>query len=334
MQQRFISLALLLSIAVSVRVFSAEAIELDEADSSVKYQKAIAPYIETAAGTYHDAELRFEAGLPHGDQFYVIARITRVRGVCALTVVRVSNIDKKEMVIRGQIERIENELKTRVGFKKGDQISLPSSTVIDWKITHSDGRVEGDVVGKYLASLGPNVSGSDLLVDQRDFDMRSLEASQTIENAFGQVYLQFFDDKDLKVEAVASDPPTIKEWPSLTRKFHGTAPEALVAELTNRAEAIKATKKVVVELTGLEGKPIVLVQAYVVLKKGNTLFEFRQFLHFQYRKADELEKVFWGARIGRWMDLKPKVSQVSEPKSASATSPAASRVAPPVGAGH
>jgi hypothetical protein len=321
MKKYFASLTLLIALAIPVQ-FEAAALPEASAESSapVKYQKTIASYIAAGVGSYPAAKKRYENGLPRTDRFYVVARLARGAGICAMAVVRVSGIDEQNGTVNG---RIENEIDGRLGYHEKDEITVPESAVIDWKIAHSDGSVEGDVVGKFLNSSGAGAKASELLVDQRDLDLINLEKSQIVEDAINQTFLQLFDDKGIKVQATPSAiAPAIKEWPDLYRKYRDRTPDELIAELSARAAAIRATRKVTVELSGIDDKKIILVAAFVALKKGGSIFEIEQYLHFNYTGAKKLGGVIWGLREGRWLDSKPNTNQPPDRASSSVTTPA------------
>lgn len=239
--------------------------ESSDATSTTRYQKAIAPYIAAATSTYPDAKKRFLAGLPRKEAFYVSARVSRVIGLYALAIVKVTSIDESEKLIHG---RVQNDVGEHTGYTEGDDISFPESEVIDWKISHPNGAEEGDVVGKYFASLGPDINVNGLLADQRDADLGKLENSKTVESALDNTFLRLFDDKNLKVEVLPSSiAPAIKVWPSLYRKYRDLTPDALIAELNKRAAAIAKTDKVTVEPSSFQDKSLIMVSAYVVLGK-------------------------------------------------------------------
>jgi len=293
-------LALLAPLALPAAAQPAEAARADASpEPTVRYQRAIAPYIASGVGTYPGARQRYLAGLPGKDSFFVIARLTRGPSICALAVVRVAGIDGKKGVISG---RIVNAVTGHSGYRQGADIAFPESEVIDWKIGHSDGSEEGNAVGRYIASLGPGVDPSELLVDQRDVDLTGLERSQTVETAIEQTFLRFFGDGDLRVDAAASTPAALKEWPALTRRYRHTPPADLLAEFGAKATALGPARKVTVESMDFQGRKIVLVAAYVVLGKGDSIFEIKQYLHFYYRDAKVLDRVIWGLREGRWID--------------------------------
>lgn len=273
-------------------------------EEPVRYQAAIAPYIAASIGTYPDARKRFLAGLPRKTSLIVSVRLDGGGGPPGLATIKVTNIDEKKGLIYG---RSLADVKGHFGIRQDDDVTLHEADVIDWKITHPDGSVEGDGVGKYIDSLGSDTNPSDLLLDQRDKDLLSIERSKTVETALNQTFLDLFGDKDLKIQ---SDPsvvaPAVREWRSLARKYHGIPPEGLVAELSERAEAIKATRKVTVEDQPFMGKDLVMVTAYVVLRKGDVVFEITQYLQFYYSSKKTLERVDWGLRVGRWIVMGAK----------------------------
>lgn len=242
-------------------------------------------------------------------------------GLYALAIVKVTSIDESEKLIHG---RVQNDVGEHTGYTEGDDISFPESEVIDWKISHPNGAEEGDVVGKYFASLGPDINVNGLLADQRDADLGKLENSKTVESALDNTFLRLFDDKNLKVEVLPSSiAPAIKVWPSLYRKYRDLTPDALIAELNKRAAAIAKTDKVTVEPSSFQDKSLIMVSAYVVLGKNDVLFEINQYLHFYFDRKGHLDRVAWGLRAGRWMNLPPKASPSADPILSPGTPPAA-----------
>jgi hypothetical protein len=298
------------------------------AGPSVIFQKEIAPFIAQSRTTYPQARKRYEAGLPKTHVFYVAVRQTDRFGQVDLLWLRVSRIDEKKSEVTG---RIGNEKQTLVGYSPGDRVSCPETDVVDWKISHPDGTEEGNVLGKYLASLGPDADVRGLLQDQREADMLAMQKSPAVDRAFGETFLQLFGDADLKVERVESSPSTIVEWPALTRKYHDVPSKRLLAELQAKAAAIKATKRVTVEESGGYGNAAVVLAAYVVTQKNHVVYEVRQFLHLNYDDKDKLDKATWGLRSIRTVQINPAANQPVPPP-AKVAPPVDAPVTPPSGA--
>jgi hypothetical protein len=273
-------------------------------EEPVRYQPAIAPFISASVASYPDARKRFQDGLPRKTYLFVSVRLGGGGGPPGMATIRVSSIDDRKGLIYG---RALEDVKGRFGIRQDDDVTVHEADVIDWKITHPDGSAEGDAVGKYIAALGPDANPSGLLLDQRDKDLNAIEGSKTVDAALNQTFLDLFGDKNLRVQLEPSvAAPAVREWRSLATKYFGTSPTALVAELGARAEAIKATRKVAVEKGDIDGRDLVTVTAFVVLRKGDVVFEVTQDLQFFYSARKELERVDWGLRVGRWIMMAPK----------------------------
>ncbi len=274
------------------------------AEEPVRYQPAIAPFISASVATYPDARKRFEDGLPRKTYLFVTVRLGGGGGPPGMAKIRVSSIDDGKGLIYG---RALEDVKGRFGIRQDDDVTVHEADLIDWKITHPDGSAEGDAVGKYIASLGPDANPSGLLLDQRDKDLNSIEGSKTVDAALNQTFLELFGDKSLRVQSEPSvAAPAVWEWHSLATKYFGTSPTALAGELGARAEAIKATRKVAVEKEDIDGRDLVTATAFVVLRKGDVVFEVTQDLQFYYNAKKVLERVDWGLREGRWIVMGAK----------------------------
>jgi hypothetical protein len=307
--RKVVLLAFLLSV-YSVEVFADSQGGSNGAEPNARYQKAIAPYIAAAVSTYGNAKKQFLAGLPRKDAFYVSARVSRVTGVYVLAIVKVTKIDESKGLISG---RVQNDVGGHTGYRKYDDISIPESEVIDWRIARSDGSDEGDFVGKFIASLDPDTNVAELLADQRDVDLAKIQTSKTVDKALDSTFLKLFDDKDIRLEASPSASPASNVWPSLEKKYRDLGPDALTAELKNRAAAIGKTDKVTVEHSDFQNRDLIMVAAYVVLKKNDVLFEISQYLHFYFNAKGRLDRVAWGLRAGDWILLAPKANLSANP---------------------
>jgi uncharacterized protein YegJ (DUF2314 family) len=145
---------------VAVIIVSAAAIAQSQPDRPLRAlgQKQIdvamrteKPYIAKGRATYPAAKRRYLAGLPHGDIFYVRKWLHDPRGDQSEEVfVKVTAI--KSGVVYG---RIANKLLGVRSFRRGQRISFPESDVLDWTISHPDGRDEGNYVGNFMDTYKP-----------------------------------------------------------------------------------------------------------------------------------------------------------------------------------
>src|SRR5689334_2524860 len=119
---------------VSVSVQSAERLE-----------KAMAPHVAQARASYPQAKQRFLAGLPKGQSFFLVTRITDSKGNMEQIFVAVQSISNG--AVTGRVASNINRLE---GIRRGDGLTLPETRMIDWLITKPDGTEEGNFVGKFL----------------------------------------------------------------------------------------------------------------------------------------------------------------------------------------
>jgi hypothetical protein len=110
-----------------------------------EYNKAVAPYIEKARKTYPDAKKRYAAGLPDGQHFFAVAKLKDKEGRVEQVFISVARIEGDKIT-----GRIANTILVVQGFKEGDVYTFPEGELVDWLITHPDGKEEGNVVGKFL----------------------------------------------------------------------------------------------------------------------------------------------------------------------------------------
>ena len=108
-------------------------------------EKAIAPYIEKARKTYPDAKKRYLAGLPQGQNFFVVTKLKDKRGKFEQVFITVARIEGDKIT-----GRIASPIGVVQGFKQGDAYTFPEAELVDWLITRPDGSEEGNVVGKFL----------------------------------------------------------------------------------------------------------------------------------------------------------------------------------------
>lgn len=111
------------------------------------YRAAIAPYVAKGRKTYPDAKKRYLAGLSAGQNFFVVTNLADGSGTSEQVFVAVASI--KGDRITGRIASDILGLGVK-GFKNGDPYSFKESELVDWLITHPDGREEGNVAGKFL----------------------------------------------------------------------------------------------------------------------------------------------------------------------------------------
>ena len=107
--------------------------------------RAMQPAIEQARTTYPNARRRFLEGLPEGAAFYLTTRLRDERGKVEQVFITVESIDAG-----GITGRIANAISTVSGYVEGQTHVFSESEVLDWTIVHSDGREEGNYIGKFL----------------------------------------------------------------------------------------------------------------------------------------------------------------------------------------
>lgn len=110
-----------------------------------EYRVAIAPYVEKGRQTYPEAKRRYLAGLPAGQNFFVVTNLRDDFGTIEQVFITVASI--KGDRITG---RIASDIIGVKGFNKGDPYAFQEGELLDWLITHPDGREEGNVVGRFL----------------------------------------------------------------------------------------------------------------------------------------------------------------------------------------
>lgn len=119
---------------------------LNPSDISAK-DKEFEPFILLALKTYPDAKKRYLIGLPRGEHFYVVTRLSEGTGTFEQTFIAVTEI--QDGFISG---KIANNLVTLKNLKVGDPVKFPESKVMDWLISKPDGSEEGNFVGKFVDS--------------------------------------------------------------------------------------------------------------------------------------------------------------------------------------
>jgi uncharacterized protein YegJ (DUF2314 family) len=113
-------------------------------------EKAVAPYVKTARETYPAARAKFLAGLPTGQTFYVVTRLTDPGGHAEQAFIRVQAIEGSSItgIIASHLQLISNR-------NAGQSYTFDESDLVDWVITKPDGSEEGNVVGKFLDTYKP-----------------------------------------------------------------------------------------------------------------------------------------------------------------------------------
>ena len=113
-------------------------------------EKAVAPYVKTAKDTYPAARAKFLAGLPAGQTFYVVTRLTDPGGHWEQAFIRVQAIEGGSItgIISSHLQLIQNR-------SAGQSYTFDDSDLVDWVITKPDGSEEGNVVGKFLDTYKP-----------------------------------------------------------------------------------------------------------------------------------------------------------------------------------
>lgn len=110
-----------------------------------EYNKALEPYIKKARATYPQAKTRYSNGLPSGEYFFITTRLHDFTGNFEQVFILVENINNS--MISGVIY---NDIRSVVGYRKGQKYKFPENEIYDWLITKPDGSEEGNFVGKFL----------------------------------------------------------------------------------------------------------------------------------------------------------------------------------------
>ena len=113
-------------------------------------EKATAPYIKTARETYPAARAKFLAGLPQGETFYVVTRLSDPDGHSEQVFIRVRAIEGDSItgIISSPLQLIRNR-------SAGQSYTFSEADLLDWLIAKPDGSEEGNVVGKFLDTYKP-----------------------------------------------------------------------------------------------------------------------------------------------------------------------------------
>ena len=104
----------------------------------------LAPYIAMARKTYPEAKKKYLSGLAPGDMFLVtIARYPDQANTGFLII----EVDDNKKNISGLVSEKQYG---EIWMSPGDRITVSESHIRDWAIVHSDGKEDGNYIGKYL----------------------------------------------------------------------------------------------------------------------------------------------------------------------------------------
>jgi hypothetical protein len=120
--------------------------------SSEAWPRAIAamqPYVDRARASWPSARARF-GSFPLGHRLVVTARLTDILGRMEHVTIQVDSV--RDPVIHG---RIQSEVGSVIGWRRGDLLSLDETDLIDWMIVGPTGTVDGDVVGRWFRARPP-----------------------------------------------------------------------------------------------------------------------------------------------------------------------------------
>jgi hypothetical protein len=110
---------------------------------------AMRPYVDRARASWPSARARF-GGFPLGHRLVVTARLTDILGRMEHVTIQVDSV--RATLIHG---RIQSEVGSVIGWRRGDLFSLDETDLIDWMIVGPTGPVEGDVVGRWFRARPP-----------------------------------------------------------------------------------------------------------------------------------------------------------------------------------
>ncbi len=111
---------------------------------TVNHLARIAALTVEAKKSYPVAKARYLDGLPAGEHFFVVARLTS--GAAKENVfITVNSIT--DGTINGTIA---SDIVNVAGFKTGDAYVFSEDEMVDWVISKPDGSEDGNLVGKFL----------------------------------------------------------------------------------------------------------------------------------------------------------------------------------------
>jgi hypothetical protein len=95
--------------------------------------------LREAQRTLSTARHRFQRGLPAGTRLYLTARVLNEAATPELVVVLVESWQDREL--RGRL--------VRAGIAQSAPVEFEEAAVRDWLLLHTDGREEGNFLGKF-----------------------------------------------------------------------------------------------------------------------------------------------------------------------------------------
>jgi len=101
------------------------------------------PVVDEAKKSYPKARTRFLSGLPKGYRFFVTVDLHEGNVIeNAYVTVRKINGGNIKGIISTKLQEIKS-------YRYGQEVILPESDIIDWTITSSEGKEEGNYIGKF-----------------------------------------------------------------------------------------------------------------------------------------------------------------------------------------
>jgi hypothetical protein len=119
--------------------------------------KAMRPYIAQARRTFPAARARFVKHLTPNSDLFLTTRLKDSSGRIEQVFVKIDSISGDTA-----FGRIASDVALLNGIRNGSQYRLRESQIIDWTIVSSEGREEGNFVGKFLGSLQARLQESDV----------------------------------------------------------------------------------------------------------------------------------------------------------------------------
>jgi hypothetical protein len=112
------------------------------------------PCRRKALGTWPGARSRFQAGLPQHQSLFVTTRLHDARGRMEQVFVAVDRIERDSVA-----GRVWSDIAVVQGFRRGQQLVIPESDIVDWMISKPDGSEEGNLMGKFIDAGATSSSG-------------------------------------------------------------------------------------------------------------------------------------------------------------------------------